>query len=110
LIVRALAGRDQPQLPCRGRKGGFDLLQRILLQTVQHDEAHFLAEAAEAAELIEDAVAPEKIIGGRRQLLAVKTKLEPRRGAMIGEVALDDAIPEHAGGKNSQAARRARGL
>src|SRR5262245_16963279 len=110
LIVRAVAGRDQPQLPCRSRKGGFDLLQRILLQTVQDDEAHLLVEAAEATELIEDAVAPQKIIGGCRQLVAVWTKLEPHEWTMVVEIALDDAILQHAAEGNSEAARRPREL
>src|SRR5262245_25658523 len=106
LIVRAVTGRDQPQLRYRSRKGGFDLLQRILLQTVQDDEAHLLIEAAEATEFVEDAVAPQKIIGGCRQLVAVRTELEPRGWTMIVEIALDDAILQHAAEGNSEAARR----
>ena len=106
LIVRAVTGRDQPQLPRRSRKGGFDLLQRILLQTVQDDEAHLFVEAAEATELVEDAVAPQEIIGGCRQFVAVRTKLEPRGWTMVVEIALDDAILQHAAEGNSEAARR----
>src|SRR5262249_31919517 len=64
------------------------------------------AEAAEATELIEDAVAPEEIICGCRQLVAVRTELEPRRGTMVVEVALDDSILQHAAEGNAEAARR----
>jgi len=73
---------------------------------VQDDEAHLFVEAAEATELVEDAVAPQEIIGGCRQFVAVRTKLEPRGWTMVVEIALDDAILQHAAEGNSEAARR----
>ena len=106
LVVRASTARDQPQLRCRSRNGGFDLLQRIFLQTAQDDKAHLLAEAAEATELVEDAVAPQEVIGGRRQLIAIRTEFEPRGWTMVVEIALDDAILQHAAEGNAEAARR----
>src|SRR5262245_7437592 len=96
LIVCPVPGRDQAELARGGRHCGFDLPQRILLQTVQDDKAHLLPEAAEAAELVEDAVTPEEVVGVCRQLVAVRAELEPGVGAMVAEVALDDAVLQHA--------------
>src|SRR5262245_35218510 len=91
-IMCPVPGRDQGELARGGRQCSFDLLQGILLQAVQDDEAHFIPEPGEAAELIEDAIAPEEVVGVRRQLVAIRAEPEPRVRAMVIEVSLDDAV------------------
>src|SRR5207248_7275532 len=76
------------------------------LEAVQDDEAHFFAEAVEAAELIEYAPVPQELIGSGRQLVAIRTQPESRVWAMLVEIALDDPILQHAAESNPEAARR----
>src|SRR4051794_19941786 len=58
LIMRPIASSDQAELLADRGKRGFDLLHRVLFQTVQDDITHFLAQAGEASEFVEDAVIP----------------------------------------------------
>src|SRR5262249_13097663 len=106
LIMHAVSACDLPELSCGSRERGFELQQRILLEAIQDDQAHFLAEAVEAAKLIEHAPAPQELIGSGRQLVAIRTQLEPRVWAMVVEIALDDSILQHAAESNPEAARR----
>src|SRR5262249_49503446 len=83
LIMHSVAGRELPELFCCSGKRGLELQHRILLEAMQDDEAHFFAEAVEAAELIEHAAVPQELIGSGRQLIAIRTQLEPRVWAML---------------------------
>ena len=106
LIMHSVAACELPELFCRSGKRGFELQHRILLEAVQDDEAHFFAEAVEAAELIEYAPVPQELIGSGRQLVAIRTQPESRVWAMLVEIALDDPILQHAAESNPEAARR----
>src|SRR6185437_2853624 len=71
---------------------------------------HLLAEALEAAERVEHAVAPQELVGGCRQLVAVGAELQLLLAAMIVQIFRDDAILEHAAESDADAAGRPRKL
>ena len=83
---------------CRnGRdRRGLELQQRIGAQALEHDRAHLVVEALEAAEPVEHAFAPEELVGVGRQLVAMVAQPQARIGAMLGEIACDDAVLQHA--------------
>src|SRR5205823_3304582 len=91
-LVDPIPCRDQAKLGRGGDERGFGVLQWILLHAVQDNEAHLLAKPVEAAEIIKNAVTPQEFIGISRQLTAIRTRLEPRIGAMVVEIALDQSV------------------
>src|ERR1700689_708520 len=68
----ALTGSDRNQLPRGGAQRGVDLHGGIIAQAAEYDGAHLVAEAGEAAELVEHALAPKKRVGVERQFIAVR--------------------------------------
>src|SRR5262249_34289608 len=110
LIMYAITGGDKAELARGRRKSGFDLLQRIFMHAAEHDKTHLLTEPIEAAELIEDAIIPQEVVGGSRQIVAIRTELEPRIRTMIIEIALDDPVLQHTAERDTEAARRPRQL
>ena len=75
-----------------------DLPGGIVAQAAGDDGAHLVAKPGEAAEVVEHAAlaAPEEHVGVGRQLVPVRAKLQPLLRAMVGEVAVDDAVLKHA--------------
>ena len=67
--------------------------------------AHLVAEAVEAAQLVEQAAAPEQTSASLRHLVPVGAELQARIGAMVGEISLDDAVLQHAAEGEREAAR-----
>ena len=67
-VEHALAGAHLHQLPHGSVRGRLDLPDRIGGDALQHDRAHLLAETLEAAEPVENALAPQKYVRVGRQL------------------------------------------
>ncbi len=59
-----------------------------------------------AAERVEHAVAPQEVVGGGRQFVAIGAELERLRSAVIPEIARDDAILQHPPERDAGAAGR----
>ena len=66
-----------------GANRGLDLQGGIIVQAAEHDGAHLVVKAGEAAELIEHALAPQEGVGVERQIVAVRAELELLRRAVI---------------------------
>ena len=64
------------QLLRGGGDGGLGLPERIFGERMRDDEAHLVIHALEAAERIEHAVAPQELIGGGRQFVAIGAELQ----------------------------------
>jgi len=94
-IQYAFATADAYELARRGGQGADCLFGGVSAQTLDDDGAHLVAEPVEAAEPIEHALAPEERVGVVGQLMTVIAQPEPRVGAVVGEVARDDAIVQH---------------
>jgi len=91
--------RQRPKVvECARLERQFDLPPRIIAQAADDDLAHLVAQSGEAAEVIEDAAlaAPEEYVGVSRQLVAMLAQLEPLLRTMVRQVAVDDAILQHA--------------
>src|SRR6185437_4461948 len=102
------AGRYPYKLVRRGGQRHLDLQPGVVAQAAEHNGAHFVAEALEAAELVERGAlsAPEERVSVVRQLMTEGAKLEGPFAAMIGEVTLNDAILKHAAERKRDAAGR----
>src|SRR4029077_8991466 len=93
----AFAGGDLHELTGTRGECGLKLPERIGAQALDHDGAHLLAQAVEAAELVEDASSPEKDVGIGRQFAAMIAELaDARVRAVLGEITGDDAVLQHA--------------
>ena len=105
--VHAVAGRDADELLGGRRERGLELRAGIGREAFAHDDAHLVAQPLEAAELVEQVGAPEEEVGVVGKLVAVGAELrQPRVGAMLGEIARDDAVLQHAAERDRAAARR----
>ena len=103
----AVAAFDHDQLSQRARAAVFGLQPRVVLQALEHDGLHFRFEAGKAPEPVEHALAPEEIVGVGGQFGAVRAELgRVRVGAVLGEIARDDAVLQHAAEQQRGAARR----
>ncbi len=85
-----------------------DLPGGIGAQAAGDDGAHLVAKPGEAAEVVEHAAlaAPEEHVGVGRQLVPVGAQFHLPLRAMVGEVAVDDAVLQHAAERQRKAARR----
>ncbi len=106
LVVVAFAGAHREQLPDRGDGRSLELPQGIGGKALEHDRAHLLVQALEAAELVEHALAPEELVSVVRQVRAMVAKAQARIGAMVGEKARDDAVLQHPPERQPDPARR----
>src|SRR5262245_20453089 len=104
--VDSVARGGHRQLLDCSADGRLHLQPWILDERFQHDRSHFVVEAIESAKAIKHALAPEKIMGGRRQLVAMFAKLETRIRAMIVEIAGYDTRLQHPAEHDSHAAWR----
>src|SRR6202790_3540667 len=93
--VDSLAGGDPDQLARGGDNGGLRLPERIFDERMRDDKTHLVVHAIEAAERVEHAVAPQELIGGGRQLVAIGAELQFRLRTMFLQIASDDAILQH---------------
>ena len=105
-IHHAFAGVDAHQLARRRQQRHLGLQRRIVAQAFQHDRGHLVAQAVEAAEPVEHAFAPEERVGIGGQFVPMRAEPQPRVGAMIGEIARDDAVLQHAAERQRDAAGR----
>src|SRR5215469_14983049 len=96
LVVNAVAGRYEHQLLGCGFERGLDLFPRIILEAFDRDRAHLLIEALEPTKPVENAPAPEELIGIGWKLVAMGAEHKARVGTMIVEIACDDAGLQHA--------------
>src|ERR1700712_3885929 len=67
LVVNTCAALDHHKLSRCRHCGHFNLLAGVCDKAVERDDPHLVAEAVEAAELVENAVAPEEFVGGFRK-------------------------------------------
>ncbi len=104
--IGAFAGSDMDQLLRGGDDGGLGLAQRIFGERLPHDQAHLVVQALEAAERVEHAVAPQELVGGRRQFIAIGAELQFLLRAMVVEILFDDAVLQHPAERNAVAAGR----
>ena len=105
--VHAVAGGDAHELLGGRRDRGPELRAGIGGEAFAHDDAHLVAQPLEPAELVEQVGAPEEQVGVGRELVAVGAELRQARvGAMLGEIARDDAGLQHAAERDRAAARR----
>src|SRR5665213_4255499 len=72
----AFAGRNVRQLPGGGHERGLRLPSRIFHQRMQRDVAHLVVQAGKAAQLVEHAVAPQELVRGGWQLVAVGAQFQ----------------------------------
>ncbi len=86
--------------------GAFELQAGIVDEARERDRLHFVAEAGEAAEPVEQRAAPEPFVGVARQFVLVGAQLQARVGAVLVEIFLDDAVLQHAAERQRKAARR----
>ena len=73
VVDHAFAGRDPGELVGGGGERHLELQAGIVVQAAEHDLAHLVAKAVEAAELVEYAAlaAPEEHVGVGGKLVAV---------------------------------------
>src|SRR5579859_5459285 len=71
---------------------------------------HLVAEPLEAAKLVEHAVAPQELVGGGGQLVAVGAELQLFLAAMLVQIFRDNAVLEHAAERDADAAGSPRKL
>ena len=89
-----------------GDDGGLGLPERIVGERVQGDVAHLVVHAVKAAERVEHAVAPQEVVGGGRQFVAIGAELEVLPRAVIPEITRDDAVLQHPPERDAGAAGR----
>ena len=73
---------------------------------MQRDERHLVVQPLEAAERVEHAVAPQKIVRRRGQLVAIGAQLQFHGRTMIVQILRDDAVLHHPPEGDAGAARR----
>ena len=102
----AFTGGDVRQLLRGGSERGFGLPCRICFQRMQRDMAHLVVQAGETAELVEHAVAPQEVVRGGGQLVAIGAELQIFGRAMIAQILRHDAVLHHAAEGDAGAAGR----
>ena len=107
-VDHAFAAGDPGELMSRRSQRQLDLPGGIVAQAAGDDGAHLVAKPGEAAEVVEHAAlaAPEEHVGVGRQLVPVGAELHLPLRTMVGEVAVDDAVLQHAAERQRKAARR----
>ena len=75
-LIDAFTGTDMDQLLRGSDQCGLSLPCRVFGERMQHDEAHLVVQTLEAAERVEHAIAPQKLVGGSRQLIAIGAELQ----------------------------------
>src|SRR5690242_9954548 len=92
----AFAGAYLAELLHRSCQRRLGLPKRIVRQRTQHDEAHLFVQPLKAAERVEHAVAPEELVGGGGEPVAIGAELEVLLRTLIAQILRDDAILQHA--------------
>ena len=79
-----------------GDSGGLQLKQGIFAETGQCDLLHFLVNAGETSELVEERIAPEPLVSIVWQFILVAAEHQPRPRTVFVEIFRNDPILQHA--------------
>src|ERR1700712_2891661 len=104
--IVAFSSGDMDQLLRGAGKRGFGLPGRIFGERMHDDEAHLVVQSLKTAERVEHAVAPQELVGGRRQAVAIGAELQFQLRAMVVEVTRDDAVLHYPSKRHAIAAGR----